>query len=333
MVELISIYLILNTLIFINFNKISKLINIFDKPDNKLKKHKINTPLLGGVIMLLNLIVFFLLKPIFEYKIIEFNISYRSYFSIIFFILSFFLIGIIDDKHKLKPEKKIFFMIFFSIISLTLNNDLLISDFSFSFYEKRIFLHDFKYVFTIFCILILINSLNFYDGINAQSIIFFIFCFAFLSHKSVIFNFYMIIILVLIFILLLNLLNKCFMGDNGIYLLGSILIISIIYEHNIFKTIDYSDEIFLLLILPGFDLVRLTFKRLVRNKNVFYGDRNHIHHILHNKFSLLNTNLILLFLGIMPIFLYSGIKLNFFIVITIFIIAYILAINIARSND
>jgi UDP-GlcNAc:undecaprenyl-phosphate GlcNAc-1-phosphate transferase len=243
------------------------------------------------------------------------------------------LIGIIDDKHKLKPEKKIFFIIFSSIISLTLNNDLLISDFSFSFYEKRIFLHDFKYVFTIFCILILINSLNFYDGINAQSIIFFIFCFAFLSHKSVIFNFYMIIILVLIFILLLNLLNKCFMGDNGIYLLGSILIISIIYEHNTFKTINYSDEIFLLLILPGFDLVRLTFKRLVRNKNVFYGDRNHIHHILHNKFSLLNTNLILLFLGIMPIFLYSGIKLNFFIVITIFTITYILAINIARSND
>jgi UDP-N-acetylmuramyl pentapeptide phosphotransferase/UDP-N-acetylglucosamine-1-phosphate transferase len=90
MVELISIYLILNTLIFINFNKISKLINIFDKPDNKLKKHKINTPLLGGVIMLFNLIVFFLLKPIFEYKIIEFNISYRSYFSIIFLFYHFF---------------------------------------------------------------------------------------------------------------------------------------------------------------------------------------------------------------------------------------------------
>jgi len=333
MLELISIYLVLNTLIYINFNKISKLINILDKPDNKLKRHKINTPLLGGVIMLFNLIIFFLLQPFFEYRIIELNISYRNYFSIIFFILAFFLLGIIDDKHALKPEKKIFLMIFFSIISFTLNNDLIISDFSFSFYEKRIFLNDFKYIFTIFCVLILINSLNFYDGINAQSIIFFIFCFSYLAYKSPIYNFYIIIILVLIFILFLNLLNKCFMGDNGIFLLGSILIIAIIYEYNIFETINYSDEIFLLLILPGYDLVRLTSTRVIRNKNAFYGDRNHIHHLLNNKFSLLNTNLILFFLSIIPIFLYSVINLNFFVVLTIFTITYIFVIYRAKSND
>ena len=34
------------------------------------------------------------------------------------------------------------------------------------------------------------------------------------------------------------------MGDSGIYILGSILITSIIYEYNVFKSIKFADEIF-----------------------------------------------------------------------------------------
>jgi len=38
---------ILNCLLFINLKKLSNFINVFDKPDNKLKKHTATVPLLG----------------------------------------------------------------------------------------------------------------------------------------------------------------------------------------------------------------------------------------------------------------------------------------------
>ena len=180
--------------------------------------------------------------------------SLRSYFSI-FFLTSFFLLGILDDKYKLKPEKNFFLSIFFTFF-LSLNDDLIITNLRFSFYQYSIFLNDVSLFFTIFCIIILVNSLNFYDGINGQSLIFFIIIFSYLSYKSPIYLLYLFIILILFFVLILNLKNQLFMGDSGIYILGSILITSIIYEYNVFKSIKFADEIFFLLILPGYDLLR-----------------------------------------------------------------------------
>lgn len=178
------------------------------------------------------------------------------------------------------------------------------------------------FFFTIFCIIILLNALNFYDGINGQSVIFFILIFIYLAILSQIYIFYVFIILVLIFILILNLQNKIFMGDNGIYILGSMLIVALIYEYNEFKTIQFADEIFLLLILPGYDLVRLSLSRIFKGKNPFYGDRNHIHHLINSNLSITYTNIILLILASLPITLFSYFEINFFIVLLIFSILY-----------
>ncbi len=261
------------------------------------------------------------------------EMSLRSYFSIFFFLTSFFLLGILDDKYKLKPEKKFFLSILFSLFFLSINDDLLITSLKFSFYNYSIFLNNFSLFFTIFCIIILINSLNFYDGINGQSLIFFILIFIYLSLKSPIYIFYLFIILVLIFILTLNLKNKLFMGDSGIYILGSILIVSIIYEYNVFKTIKYADEIFLLLILPGYDLLRLTITRILKGKNAFYGDRNHIHHLLISKFTLMQSNLFLVFLNLLPIYLFLFLGLNFFEIMILFTSLYIFIIFKFSKND
>ena len=50
-----------------------------------------------------------------------------------------------------------------------------------------------------------------------------------------------------------------FLGDNGVYVLSTILITSLIYEHNLYRSFINADEIFFLLLFPGIDLVRLTF--------------------------------------------------------------------------
>ena len=334
MVELFAVCLFINFLIFLNLEKLSAFIKLNDKPDGKLKKHKKTVPLLGGTIFLINIFVLIIITTfIFKDQLIILSFSNREYFSVCFFILSFYFLGLYDDKFRLKPEKKLIIAILICIVLLTINKNLLITNFIITFYDHVIFLNNFKFFFTIFCIIILINSLNFYDGINGQSLIFFIIVYSVLALKSSLTIFYLYIVFNLIFLLVLNLKDKLFLGDNGIYLIGSVLIVSIIYEHNKFNSIVFADEIFFLLILPGFDLLRLSLTRILNGKNAFYGDRNHIHHLLNNKFSLLNTNLILFFLSIIPIFLYSVINLNFFVVLTIFTITYIFVIYRAKSND
>ncbi|SMF79394.1 Glycosyl transferase family 4 [Candidatus Pelagibacter sp. HIMB1321] len=327
------ILIAINILILKKYDSLAQKINLYDYPDKKLKTHKFKVPLLGGVILLINffLIIFYIL--IFDTEILEFKISKRSCFSIIFMMMTFFLLGFFDDKYQIKPEKKFFLSIFISLMVLSLDKNLLINELKFTFYKDIIFLENFNYIFSTFCIIILINALNFYDGINGQSIIFFITNFVYLSIFSHISIIYILIVLILLLNLYLNLRNKLFMGDNGIYLFGSILIISIIYEYNYFQSINYADQIFFMLIIPGLDLLRVTIMRIFHGKNAFYGDRNHIHHLLINRYKLVITNFILSFLVIFPLFLFSFMKLNFFLVLFVITNIYIILILKLKTDD
>ncbi len=322
MIKISLIILFFNILIFFNLKKISNIIDIYDKPDKYLKKHKSNVPLLGGIIIIFNLLIFFSLSFFFDTSLENLGFSKKEQLSIFLLIALFFLMGIYDDKFKLEPNTKLILSILISILALSLNNNLLIQNLSFSFLDRKIFLGDLSYFFTIFCIIILINALNFYDGINGQSLIFFILIFSYLAFKSPVNFLYIILILICIFTLFLNLKNKIFLGDSGIYTLGSILVLLLIYEYNYFKTLMFSDEIFLLLMLPGVDLLRLTITRIMKGKNAFYGDRNHLHHLLLKKYKLFQTNLILTLLGFFPIILFSFFDLNFFLILPLFLFIY-----------
>ena len=48
----------INFLIILKLQKFAKFINIYDKPDNNLKLHKKTTPILGGVILIINYFFF-----------------------------------------------------------------------------------------------------------------------------------------------------------------------------------------------------------------------------------------------------------------------------------
>ena len=54
--------LILNLFIIFYIDELAKLINIYDKPDNKLKLHKKKTPILGGFILVINFSIIFILQ-------------------------------------------------------------------------------------------------------------------------------------------------------------------------------------------------------------------------------------------------------------------------------
>ena len=49
-----SLQVLLNIIFFYKFKKIIKIVNIYDKP-NERKKHKFPVPLVGGILVLLNI--------------------------------------------------------------------------------------------------------------------------------------------------------------------------------------------------------------------------------------------------------------------------------------
>ncbi len=289
----ISSFIVINLVLSLNLQNLSNFINTYDKPDGKLKKHSIKTPLLGGVIFFINFLFFLFFEFLFLEVFKDFN--KRELFSLFFIVSSFFFLGLYDDKFKMSTYTRIVLALTICFITITLNNKLIISSFQISFYENQIFLENLKVIFTIFSFVAFIHACNMLDGINLQLTLFYIFLTIYLFLiTSVFIHVYLFIIISLFSILLLNFKKKLFLGDSGAYCIACILGYFIVIEHNVYKNIEFADEIFLIMILPGFELIRLTILRSTRGQNIFEGDLDHLHHILFikNKYSLISTNLI-----------------------------------------
>ena len=85
------------------------------------------------------------------------------------------------------------------------------------------------------------------------------------------------------------------------------------------------ESIFIALMLPGLDMLRVFSVRIYNKKNPFLGDRNHLHHLLIEKNIRNNLLLFIFFLLIsIPIFLDLFLKIDHLSVIILFIIIYFL---------
>jgi hypothetical protein len=79
--------------------------------------------------------------------------------------------------------------------------------------------------------------------------------------------------------------------------------------------------------LPGIDMLRLFYIRLKNKKNPFYGDRNHFHHLLIEKFEKKYVIIIYYLLFITPIIFLNIKIINKTYIILIFILFYAALIN------
>ena len=256
----------LTLIIFFCLKPISKIINIFDKPD-KRKIHKNPIPAIGGII------IFFILLI----NLIIFNNLEKE----IFLLASLFmLIGIIDDAIKISANIRLIILSMLSFVFLTYFKDFNIE---FLHVENigKINLNNYSIFFTVLSLLLFQNAMNMIDGINGLSGSIFLIIFIFIATKIGFSSFFILIIFVIIIFLIFNIMNKIFMGDAGIYFLSMLSGLIIIDMSN--NDLIYSEEIFLLMMLPGIDMLRLFFLRIINKKNPFNPDKLHIHHILFNK--------------------------------------------------
>lgn len=277
---LISLLLI-NLIIYLNFNYISNFFNFFDRPDKQLKKHQKPVSLMGGSIVLVNLIIILILSKILDISDILIDENYL----VLLLLLStfFYLIGLFDDLKNLTPKVKLLSIIFFLSIIILLFPEIRIQQIKISFLNKIYFLNFFySYIFIILCFSLLINAINMFDGINSQVLIFTLMVFLVFIYRGFMPLFFISLSICLFVLTILNLQNRVFLGDNGSYLISGVIGFMFIYQYKTFDKFIYGDQVFVILTIPSIDMLRLFITRVLDKKNPFKGDLNHLHHIVNN---------------------------------------------------
>ena len=274
---LISIVFSLNLLVFLNFRIIEKKFSFFDKPDKNLKKHVHPVSLLGGIIILINLYLIILLIGLFN---LDDLISDNNFIYILITLSTlFFLIGIIDDLKNLKHNLKLLLLILSIIFVIYIFPEVKLELIKISFLEKNYFF-PFSFFFTTLSFALLANAMNMFDGINLQLILYTSFIFVLFILKGFLTIIFLLLLICLFFLTILNYKNKVFLGDGGAYLISAILGCTFVYQYENFNNFFYGDEVFIILIIPAIDMLRLFIIRLINKKHPFQGDLNHLHHIV-----------------------------------------------------
>jgi UDP-GlcNAc:undecaprenyl-phosphate GlcNAc-1-phosphate transferase len=296
----------LNIILVFHFSKISKIINLFDIPDNKRKFHIKKIPSIGGFLIFINIFSFFIYNLI-KSTFFEFDLNFfdqQEFIIFIFFACLFFFLGILDDKIYLSANIRLLLYFLIILTLILLSNGILINLINFTFFSYNLNILYVSIFFTILCFLLFINAFNMYDGINLQSGLYSIFIFSLFLYKGIFIEISVMLIISLLFFLYLNLKNKCFLGNNGA-LIVSFVISYLFIKSNSFNAFFYADEIFLIMMIPGIDLLRLAIFRLVKGKHPFSADRNHLHHLLLNNFGFNKTIIILNLVTTIPYLIFS----------------------------
>lgn len=257
-----------------------------------IKYIKKKTSLFGGYILYLNLILIFLCDIFFELGNLNFIFGNENKIKTIFlfFIHFIFLIAVVDDRINIKALTRLVLLFIFCTM-LIYSSAFTQLDYFKSYYFENLSLNNSRYIISILILISLINFLNFYDGINMQLGIFFNYILIYL----VILEYNLLIIYFLIvnnIFLYFNFKNRMFFGDFGVYVVAIILSILLMYYYRNFDNFQF-ENIILLFFFPIIDFLRLIIKRIIRNKNPMYGDKDHIHHIGIKKYSLNKYNLIM----------------------------------------
>ena len=280
----ILIYSSISFLTLFLISKISYNLNLVDEP-NRRKIHLTPTAYTGGLgLCLIYLMGIFL----FDFSSEKLNLI----LSIAFLIG---IVGFVDDKYNLNVGGKLSLQVIPIIYLIIIENLSLNHMGNYNYFKLE--LNSFSIPFTLLAILFLINSFNYFDGldgvlsfltISTLGILFF------LTPNENIKIFLIIVLIPILFFLCFNFsifkLPKLFLGDSGSLLLGFIIAFTLIYlsiQKNVHPILlAFSISIFV------YEFLSVNLIRLKNKKNIFSAGQDHLHHLFFkNTKSIFKTNL------------------------------------------
>ena len=126
-----------------------------------------------------------------------------------------------------------------------------------------------------------------------------------------------------------------FLGDSGSLFLSSLIGLLFINSYNISINLTrpvFIEEIFILFMLPGFDMLRVFLVRLTKKTNPFKRSEDHLHYHLIKKYNLFNVLIINFTYIILFIYLYKLNLINSFVLIILGIVGYLFLFIISQKK-
>ena len=258
--------LILNFL----FNKKNVLQSLTEDKHQKFVEKK-NIPLTGGIVIILS-------------SLFIINFKFQIFYFIFIFI---FIIGLLSDIKYLKSAKKRFLMQILTIFLFVVYYDLSISNVRVFFIDFFLEYKFFSYIFVTFCLLIVVNGSNFIDGLNGLILGYYSTIITVILYLGLAENFYNLesflinYLIVLIYLLIFNFMNKLYLGDSGSYFLGLVSGVLLIILYNNVKNIS-PFFIVLLLWYPCFENLFSILRKYKFSSSPLKADNKHFHQLLFN---------------------------------------------------
>lgn len=227
-------------------------------------------PLTGGIFIYLSLFFFF---------------NYLNSLLFIFCTLVL-LLGFVSDLKILKSANIRLLIQILIVLSYILLSNLEINETKIYFLDNLLSIKYLNNLFVIFCILILINGSNFFDGLNTLNIGYFLFVTLIINYlisESIIFaneNYiYKYLILILFSSYILNFINKIFLGDAGSYLLGFLFSVLLI---NLYAANKHISPFYIVLLVwyPSYENLFSIIRKKIFNRSSMKPDSNHLHQLV-----------------------------------------------------
>ncbi|MDA9105664.1 undecaprenyl/decaprenyl-phosphate alpha-N-acetylglucosaminyl 1-phosphate transferase [Candidatus Pelagibacter sp.] len=302
---------------------ISYKLNLLDIP-NKRKMHLKPTAYTGGLALCF----------IYIFAIFLFNFPSQKLDLILSIAFLIGVVGFIDDKYSLNVGGKLSLQIIPIIYLILLENFNLNQIGDYDYFKLE--LNSFSVPFTLLSVMFLINSFNYFDGldgtlsfvtISVLSILFFLIP----NEKTQLFL--ITILLPILIFLCFNFsifkLPKLFFGDSGSLLLGFIISFTVIYLAN--QKIVHPILLAFSISIFVYEFLSINLIRIINKKKIFGAGVDHLHHILLKKNKSLSlTNFLISIMNII-FFIFGYLSFKFInpltsliLFIVLFIIFFIL---------
>ena len=260
-------YIVLVLSLSVYFKK-KKYFSNYSGDKHQLTTNENNIPLVGGIFLIIPIIF-----------------TNPNNFILNFLLILIFLIGFFSDRKILTSPILRLVLQLIVILSGVIFLNLEILSSRIVFFNNILDNTYFNLLFTVFCLLILINGSNFIDGLNSLLISYLAIVIYILIKLNFVpetiytennLNYFFLFLLVLI---VLNFNNLLMLGDAGVYLLSFFVGYLIIKSHNL--NIDVSPYFFINLIwLPCFETLFSIVRKLLSKFSPLTPDSNHLHQLI-----------------------------------------------------
>ena len=251
---------------------------------NHRSSHKNLATRTGGIGVFVTLL--FISLYFYFNKIVLFDYSLFIPLSIMF------IVGVYDDFFN--ADFKMKFLLQIIVAKIIINQGYVITNYYglFGLYEVPWILAQ---ISTVFVFLIIVNAINFIDGIDGLALTQVIKTLLLIellnvNHSPLTPLIYLLIAsLIPLYFFNLRKTNKVFLGDSGSLFIGTIVSISLFYvlgnEYHFKPNFEVNKTLFSVAIIfyPLVDLLRVFILRIKDGKSPFIADKKHIHHILLTK--------------------------------------------------